>query len=315
MRSPGELAALALALAAAVLVSCGGGSPPGPPLPGPAGYRPCALGTRVGGFKVDLAESFTSVSGSVAAGVVPMEVRRLVEERDGCRLLQRRTLHCSPACESQMTCAEEGRCIPYPDNLDAGAVTVDGLAKTVRMTAHPQGRHYFDNSLPHPGFRAGADVRLTGAGSRAVAAFALRGWGVSALDVPPQMPVLESGRPLRLVWVPGPPGPARVEVSINIDQHGNTPSTLTCDAADAAGELTVPGELVASLIAAGVSGYPKALLGRVTTDSTSLAPGCVDLVVSARTERALAVAGHTPCKSDSDCPPPTKCVAGLETCR
>ena len=134
----------------------------------------------MGEFRVELTDSFTAVSGSVAQAVVPVDVRELVVESGGCRLLRRRQLACAPACGAGMTCGEGGRCLRYPDNLNAGTVSIGGLRGRVRMQPDPAGKRYFSTGLPHPGFTDGANIQLHASGGE-VPAFSLAGRGLPAL--------------------------------------------------------------------------------------------------------------------------------------
>ena len=81
------------------------------------------------------------------------------------------------------------------------------------------------------------------------------------------------------------------------------------------GRLEVPGELVARLIAAGASGYPQALLSRQSADAVDLPPGCVELVVASAVQKSVTVAGHTPCRTDGECPTGRRCDTALQSCR
>ena len=309
----------ALLLLAACGSSAGDASSPtcrgpaaSPPEAGPLPYRACPLVAKVGEFRIERTERFTGVSGSVAEAIVPGDLRELVAETAGCRLLRRRLLACDPTCAPGMTCGDGGRCVRYPDNLDAGTVTLDGLLCPVTMRPDPTGRRYWDSTLPHPAFEAGAPIRLTASGG-ALPPFALAGQGVSPLALDESTLRLTPDQPLRVTWRPGGPGPARVELSFALDQHGVTPSTLVCEAPDT-GSFEVPADLVARLLAAGASGYPKLLASRQTVDRADLPPGCVELIVASSLERSLQVAGHTPCRRDADCPPGRACNVATQSC-
>jgi hypothetical protein len=135
---------------------------------------------------------------------------------------------------------------------------------------------------------------------------------VAPLELEGRPLALEPDRPLALSWRPGDPGPARLEVSLDIDQHGVTPATLVCESADS-GSFEIPAELLGKLLAAGVSGFPKLRLSRQTVDSATVPPGCVELIVGAPAEPALTVARHTPCRADTDCPD-RRCNLATQSC-
>ena len=275
-------------------------------------YRRCPLASKVGEFLVELGERFTAVSGSIAEAPVPVDVRELVAASGPCRLLRRRLLACDPACTAGMTCGEAGRCLRYPDNLDAGTVGVTGLRCQVEMRPDPVSRHYWDTTLPHPGYAPGASIRLRASGA-ALPPFSLAGWGVAPLVLDEGPIRLEPGQPLRVSWRPGQPGPARVQLDLDIDQHGVTPATLSCEAPDS-GSFEVPADLIGMLLAAGASGYPRMRVSRQAADSADLPPGCVELIVSSAVERSLDVAGHTPCRNDLDCQTPRRCNVASQRC-
>jgi hypothetical protein len=313
------------AMALAALAGCGSSGSAPPDAGGDGGatrpfvYRSCGAGdaglagAKVGEFRVELGASFTAVSGSIAAGVVPGDVRDVVAEAAACRLLRKRRLACIPSCTTGFTCGEGGACIPYPENLGAGAVTVTGLARPVKMNPDPVGKRYWDTTLPHPGFEPAADIQLGAAGGE-LPPFALAGWGVTGLETPADALVLRPGTALALMWRAGPAGAARVQATLAIDQHGVTPATLVCDAPDS-GSAEIPAALVDALIAAGASGFPTLTLTRQTVDAVTLPPGCVELVVSTTVERGLMVPGHVPCDSDTDCPGGRGCDLTRQTCR
>jgi hypothetical protein len=303
-----RVAMIALALA------CASSAPeePGPTGPPLMSSRDCPPGQKVGDFRIDLAASFTAVSGSVAAGVVPVDVPELVAESGGCQLLRRRRLVCATPCGAGLTCGEDGRCLPYPANLDAGTVRVGGLLRPVTMRPEPTTRRYFATGLPHPGFTPGADIHLAASGAQ-LPPFALAGWGVPALALVDGPLALAPDQPFVLAWQPGPPGPARIELTLNIDQHALTPASLVCHGADS-GRLEVPAALISQLLAAGASGYPQARLSRQSADAIALPPGCVELLVDSGVSKAVSVAGHTPCHADGDCPA-GRCDTAAQTCR
>ena len=289
-------------LAVCVALGCGDASEPGEPAfhdPGPLAYTPCEEAAKVGDFRVELTEQYTAVSGNVASAVVAADVPELVRALGDCRLERQRELFCDPPCGGGLTCGDGGRCVPYPANLSVGTVSLWGLAAPVHMEPDAQGRRYWDTDLPQPGFEPGASIHLQASGG-SLEPFTLRGFGVSALRAPVQSLELARDLPLTVRWERGPAGPARVQFTLNIDQHGVTPLTVVCDAQDT-GALTVPAELITALFDAGPTGFPSVRLERRSVDSTMLDPGCVEFSVRASLDLKVAVAGHMPCARDQDC--------------
>ena len=316
---------VAIALATVLWARCGEGAPPAksarscrPPEPADAGpapaysYRRCLPDRKVGEFLVELAERHTAVSGSIAESPVPVNVRQLVGQSGGCRLLRRRQLVCDPPCTGGSTCGESGQCQPYPENLHAGSVAIRGLRCQVQMQPDAISRQYWDTALPHPGYSSGAAIELVATGAE-VPAFSLVGQGVAAFSLQGAPLRLDRGKPLPVSWQVADPGPARVQLDLNVDQHGVTPVTLSCEADDT-GSFEIPLDLIEQLLAAGVSGYPKLRASRQTVDSVDLPPGCVELIVASVQERSLEVAGHTACRSDADCLPPRRCNVASQSC-
>ena len=86
-----------------------------------------------------------------------------------------------------------------------------------------------------------------------------------------------------------------------------------CEAADT-GSFEIPATLTARLLAAGASGYPRLLAARQTVDRIDLPPGCVELVIASPVERNIEVAGHTPCRRDTECPPGRTCNTATQSC-
>jgi hypothetical protein len=305
-------------LAIVLLAGCGGsgGAPDAaapPPDAGPYVYRSCDLAAKVGDFKIQLEETFTAVSGSVLAGVVPGDVPVVEQSEGDCRLLRRRNLFCDPACDSQSTCGEDRRCVPYPVGRSAGTVSIAGLAAPVTMMPSSIGQHYDFTKLPQPGFQPGAEVVLWATGGE-VGPFLLQGRGLAVVELVGDRLVLEPGKPFELKWQPGPPGPARIAFQIEIDQHGMTHASLQCDVADQ-GAATVSAALVDQLISLGTSGFPKVIVIRRTVDAVTLAGGCVEFQVMNAVERQLVVPGHDPCRADADCPAGKTCALAIQTCR
>ena len=283
--------------------------------PTPLRYKPCDRAEKVGDFSVELTSLYTAVSGSVAAAVVPADVPELVQELGPCRLERQRNLFCDPGCTGGFTCGEQGQCVPYPENLDVGDVSVWGLVAPVHMEPDGQSRRYWNTELPHPGFVQGGDIHLQASGGSA-RPFTLRGLGEAALTALEAKLELESEKPLNVSWAPAStgPGPQHVLFTLNIDQHGVTPLTVTCDVEDT-GVLTVPRELIRALFAAGPSGFPSAKLVRRSADSLSLEQGCVEFGVRTSVDLRVNVSGHMPCTRDEDCLAGDQCDLARGACQ
>ena len=298
------------AAAAALLVAgCGGGEP------GPAGdgtlRGPCAPQRAAGLFEVELGDMHTSVSGRVTASAPPVTAPRLEGMQGACRLLRRQNPFCDPACGSEQLCAPEGRCVPAPAGVSLGTVAVAGLKKMVAMRPLPPTNEYLEVMLPHPGYDVGAAISLTSEGG-GLAPLRLRGVGVARVELTSADWTVSASRNLVVSWARGAP-PARVQVRIDIDQHGMSPVTLACDVDDG-GTLTLQSSLLGQLVGFGVSGFPSISVVRRTDDSVDVSAGCVGLGVFSRVRQALQVDGHTPCDASRPCPPGKTCDLVKETC-
>ena len=102
--------------------------------------------------------------------------------------------------------------------------------------------------------------------------------------------------------------------AINVDQHGSSPVTLTCELGDV-GSLSIRSTLIDALLGFGISGFPRAIVTRRAPSSTDTAVGCVGLTNFSVASQALKVSGHTPCKRPADCPAGQTCDVPKETCR
>lgn len=271
----------------------------------------CALENRVGSFTLLREAEYSSFSGNVADGVVPITVLELVGEGGGCTLLRRNNPFCDPLCTPGTTCDFDGTCIPYPANHDVGVVTVNGLLDAVAVDPTPPNFNYFDTSLMNPAWDPDSLITLGTAGGD-YDAFVLHGYGVSMIEPTAESLSLADGQPLPVEWTPEA-GHGRLFLSLNVDQHGLTPVNLFCDVEDT-GALEIPADIVSSFLEFGVSGYPVAHYYRQTVDSVEIEPGCVELLVRSHHQTPLTVAGHTPCTTPDDCPMDQTCDLMLQTC-
>lgn len=277
-------------------------------------YSPCALGTAIGVFRIQLEEEFTGVSGTVRSGVVPGDVPELVMESAECRLLTDRNLFCDPPCGASKTCDTDGECIDYPTSQDVGTVTIDGLK--IPLSIMPSATGFYTNPaqppLPHPGFDAGAAIALSAEGG-VLEPFDLRGQGVSTIALENAPLSVSSGQGLTVEWSAGTVAEAqRVFLRLEFNRHGGTPTWIECDAPDT-GSYTIPEPLVSELLELEVSGWPMLTATRRTVDSAELAAGCVELQVTASVADFVEVEGVVSCDDAHPCPNDEVCQVNL-TC-
>jgi len=274
-------------------------------------YRACDANERVGAFVVELGDDYTSVEGRVADAVDPNQLQSTVATDGACRLLRPVTLVCDPPCESGTTCGPDGTCVAYPEFVDVGAVTIDGLRAPVTMTASPPVFYYTNpGTLPHPGYEAGAHIALEAAGSDGPA-FTLEGRGVSPLQVEDEALRLSRGEPAALAWVPAEGvTEARIHITLAIANHGGTPGRIEC-VADDTGTFAVPASLVDALLDLGYSGFPTVEIARQTADATTVPGGCVQLLVRSKRVLPVEIPGLVSCSAHDDCPAGQSCGPDL----
>ncbi len=312
------IASRAPLLLVALVAACGGEDDPAPPTmtPPPAdtgGYAPCSASTKVGALVADIKERFTSVQGSVANGVRPVDVPMVEMSSGGCELLRPRTLFCNTPCGGGMTCDEGDKCVPLPENQSVGTVTITGLAAAVEMTSRAPVYFYnFLGTLPHPGFAAGDELQLSATGD-GVAAFSIATKGVDALVATTASVALERGQPAVVEWTSAAADPAvKLAIELNIANHGGTPGRIECTADDS-GRFEIPAALVTALLDGGWSGFPSLSLTRAGVGSTDTDLGCVELEARSRVTLPVTIPGLTSCSSNDDCVAPQTCQPDL-TC-
>lgn len=272
-------------------------------------YAPCASEEQVGEFTIERGPDYTSVEGKVYDATTPNRVAQL-EARDGeCQLLSLPAFSCNPACPvSTETCGPDGLCLPLPQPRSVGAVHVSGMVVPVELSANAVTGGYRPRGaqLPHPGFEPGSALTLQASGGD-VDAFELWGWGIYPLtevDAPVQV---NAGAPTALGWsAPETPGPARMHVSLNVNNHGRNNAWIECDFADD-GAAEIPAALLDALLALGQSGFPTVSFSRRTVTSSELDWGCVQLAVSSTVSAGVSLGGLTSCNDSSMCPADQTC--------
>jgi hypothetical protein len=269
----------------------------------------CALDKKIGEFVVETGLG-NYVQGGVKDAVTPSTVLEQIKKDGPCVLLKRNPPFCNPACDNTTeVCGLDLKCHPAPRSQDVGSVTVTGLTKAVIMQPDAQ-NGYFDTDFVASPFTDGALVRLAAQGGSLVPAFALRGLGVEPLEIAQSEWLLVPGQAFEVKWTPSGRPDLRVDLRLNVDQHGNTPLALECEVPDT-GSFTIPASMLMDLLAAGQSGVPNANIERHTVDSVTAGPGCVELIVRSpirEPQLKLRVQGVDYCP-----PPQYKCPVG-KTC-
>jgi hypothetical protein len=272
----------------------------------------------VGAFLVELVPQkgdtppFTNVTGQVSDGPSPESLVWVKKaESGGCQLLEPQVPFCDPSCGGNAVCVSDGVCQSYPAAKDLGPIVVKGLGDDLSMTAISQS-YQVAVETPYPAAAEGAELTIVVAGG-AFGAFDVSTPMVAPLLVAASSLPLESGKPLALAWTRASAGASsRIAAEVDISHHGGSKGKIKCDVPDS-GSLEISADLVSSLIALGVTGFPRVILGRSTSASTAIAPGNVTLQALSAVTIGLTVPGVTSCTADADCAPGKTCQSN-STC-
>jgi len=286
----------------------------------PIEYAVCDPGINVGGFRIDLAadnpvaKQFSSVSGKVENGVVPLNVPLMEDSAGDCQLLKSPSFSCDPSCSANETCGPDG-CVPYPEGQDVGTVSIMGLKVPLEMTPSASSKSYSNPAsamLPHPATDVGANIVLSASGG--TYEFEIRGVGIAPIKVAEEPIRVAANQPVVVSWDAAAAGaPSRVVLNLNIDNHGSTAARIRCETADD-GEAEIPASLVDALLEKGFSGYPTLAIRRQFSSTASIAPGCIELLVVSELVSDVQIDGLTSCGDNADCEAGQTCQEDL-TCK
>ncbi len=277
------------------------------------GYSSCEAAAFVGAFTLALEETYTRVQGQIADGVDPATVSDVALSVGACALLTPPRLFCEPGCVGGTTCGPDGVCVTLPSNRDVGEVTIDGLGAEVVMTARaPVWFYNFLGDLPHPAFTSASLVTLAASGGD-FAPFQLQAPGVGELHTALSEVPIDAESGAHLTWdAADADASVRVEIELNIANHGGTPGRIVCLVEDT-GEFTIPAELVAALLGQGFSGFPSLSMSRQGVGAVDAEQGCVELRLQSVVVLPVAIPGLVSCSTTGDCPDGQTCQPDL-TC-
>jgi hypothetical protein len=284
-----------------------------------------ASGELVGSFQVqlvvddeDASMGSTSVIGKVSDGKSPAPVIWTEIKADGdCRLETPSVPFCDPACGADV-CVADDTCKPHPTGHSVGEVTLDGLnlaaggstlmlREIVKAYQPPA-----NTTFAWPPFAEGDEIKIKAAGGD-YTAFELTAQGVKPLILTSTTFEVAEATALNITWeAASDPKASQVHLKLDISHHGGTRGMIQCDTDDT-GSLTVSADLMTELIGLGVAGFPTFVLTRSTRGTAQIAPGVVELEVSAKVEQAVTVAGVVSCTDSADCPDGGPCRDDL-TC-
>jgi hypothetical protein len=266
-----------------------------------AGGSAGASAALYGSFTFEIVEetgetgAFTRFSGAVFDGVYPPSFPLTLDATDGdCELWVPTNASCPGGCSGGV-CTAAGVCTPFPKEVSAGPVTVEGISSG-EFTVTPVTTKFVyqaTSALPNPPCAEGATVSVSGAGfgveAKCIAPLVL----TSAVPIP-----VMSGSPVELAWEPADEPSARIEVKLDIAHHGGRKGEIQCDVADT-GSLSIPAALVTKLVNLGLAGFPTIGLKRIVR-ATSPEQAGIAMVMAAPLERAVDT-GVTSCLESTDC--------------
>lgn len=219
----------------------------------------CGPGADSGFTPLDLSFAFTiTVTESRAPGGGSPAAWATVSNRDGeappwelelaagdCGFYGVRPLQdCDPTCETGTVCTWDGACVEPSPAIDAGVITVQGLAVDLALTPSSEWVYYGYDFEPEPSegeiFGQGDPLVARAAGAD-LAPFELSTLGVAPLDSDLPCP-LETDEDLTVTWTPGQEGD-RVVFRLASANHGNQFPAVICETQDD-GALVVDGALL-----------------------------------------------------------------------
>jgi hypothetical protein len=270
--------------------------------------------------ETDATTGMTKIVGQVGDGPIPANVVwTVVKEDGGCRLETPTAPFCAAGCGSDV-CVADDKCQAYPSGHSVGEVTLKGVklaAGGTDLTLKEIAKAYqppAGTALAYPPFGFGDDVSLHAAGGD-YGAFDLASKGVDPLSFTSTDFEIEEGKALALTWAaPADPKSANIHVKVDISHHGGIKGMIECDSDDTGG-VTISAAMMTELIGLGVAGFPSVVVMRQSIDSVKIAPGRVNLEVSARVEHYLTVKGVDSCTVDEDCPTGKTCRTMDSTCQ
>jgi len=168
-------------------------------------------------------------------------------EAGGCRFYRAVEIApCDPPCADDWSeyCSIDGQCLPYPQRVSAGTITVSGVAGGPYVLPVGEQDWYDTPQTPPELFTAGADLTVSAAGG-AVPAFEAHVTGVAPMQAPIDgMLTLLDGADQGVSWTKAGDG-STVELILQIGWHGAPPTAiLWCTAPDADGQITLPQAMI-----------------------------------------------------------------------
>lgn len=151
---------------------------------------------------------------------------------------------CSGICQ-------EGVCKPYTSYVDAGNVTITGLALPASMNASAYGAFYYLENVVVPAelYTPGSTItaKLAGKGTFPALTFMTAGPSPLTTSIAKHELTLTPHADAAITWTAGSVPGASVRLTLNANNHGHGQpyeAIIVCEVADAAGTLTVPKAMI-----------------------------------------------------------------------
>ncbi|HEX2730499.1 MAG TPA: hypothetical protein VHM70_02805 [Polyangiaceae bacterium] len=286
----------------------------GTPTPGPA--EPVeGPDVVVGTFAIELSTEGTGVQGKVKNGedAANMVWDKLSSVGD-CQVSVPRIPACDPVCADTEACVETDTCRAVPTSINVGDVLVSGVSHggtTDAVKLRSIVKNYqtpADVKWDDPPFAPGDPISVAASGAD-VAAFQIKGEGISPIDVTSDPPEMAADKPIELTWEPES-GSVQTQISVRIDvsHHGGTRGLIECETQDD-GELSIDASLVKDLMDQGVSGFPNIRITRSNIGSAQTAVGIVELHINSIVQQDVSIEGILSCNTTDDCTDGSTCAA------
>lgn len=248
-----------------VLVACGGGSSGGPDAApdGPPGSGRDRVGlidifedrTMYDDLGTPVENRWSWWTARFMAGREP-QFHRQTMAIGACTMREYIPSSCDPVCVDAL-CVDTNVCEPWGTFVEAGRMTITGL--TVPQVIDPAGGGYYPpGQLPENLFADDATVAVQLAGD-AIPALTVTAGGVPEIDPMIVSKItLSNGVDHSIRWNPVPGGDHQVRVTINSNNAGHGApyfAIIECNAADSAGEVTIP--------AAMIDAFPEAMASNI----------------------------------------------------
>jgi len=153
---------------------------------------------------------------------------------------------CTPACADDWTeyCSIDGVCLPYPQRVSAGTITLAGLQGGPYVIPVGDADWYSAPETPPTLFEPGAAITVSASGGD-VPPFEAHLTGVDLMKTPIDGALtLVDGADQAVTWTPAGDG-STVELVLQIGWHGRPPEAIIwCTAPDADGSVTVPQAMI-----------------------------------------------------------------------